>query len=194
MATKAHPKPLLIAMVLSAGLAAAGCAGENYFEPKGEAPTRVAPTDADLVQENYRAADALLARAPWLKDSYAPLLYGSFVNVNAMEDSSALGRIMSEQIGSRFAQKGYTVIDMKLRNNVFIKQGGDEGEFVLSRSVKELAQNHNASAIIAGTYAVGRRSVYVSARLIRAADSVVLASYDYNLPLGPDTKALVASE
>jgi hypothetical protein len=53
---------------------------------------------------------------------------------------------------------------------------------------------HNAAAVIAGTYAVGRNNVYVSARLIRAADNLIIASHDYALPLGPDTKALLASQ
>jgi len=48
--------------------------------------------------------------------------------------------------------------------------------------------------VIAGTYAVGRQSVFVNARLIRATDNLVLASYDYVLPLGPDAKALIAAQ
>ena len=48
--------------------------------------------------------------------------------------------------------------------------------------------------MIAGTYAVARQSVYVTARLIRATDNLVLAAYDYVLPLGPDARALVTAQ
>jgi hypothetical protein len=65
---------------------------------------------------------------------------------------------------------------------------------MLSREVQNLSRLHNAAAVIAGTYAVGRNNVYVSARLIRAADNLIIASHDYALPLGPDTKALLASQ
>jgi len=81
------------------------------------------------------------------------------------------------------------VIELLLRNNVYIKSR--EGEFLLSRQVKNLVLEHDASAVLTGTYAVGSKHVYVTAKLIRTADNVVLAAYDYNLPLGPDTKKLL---
>ncbi len=176
---------LSTALVASLALFGTGCATWN-----NDAPKRADYADADIVSENHKAADALVAGAPYLQTG-APILTGTFVNVNGMEQSSAFGRITAEQVGSRFAQKGYSVIEMKMRNNVYIQEGG--GEFVLSREVRELAQTHNAHAVIAGTYAVGREGVYVSARLVRVADSRILSSYDYRLPMGPDTRALIAS-
>ena len=177
-----------ILMLFCAVLLITGCASSNDDDtPKFQ---RVA--DSDLVSQSYAAAEALLKQVPWLKENRQPLLTGTFVNINSMEDSSAMGRIIAEQISSRFAQEGFTMIEMKLRRNVFIQQFG--GEFVLSREVQNLSQVHNAAAVIAGTYAVGRRTVYINARLIRAADNLVLAAHDYSMPLGPDAKALLASE
>ena len=174
---------LVTILLIAASLAAVGCA---------RAPKREPIKDSNLVSESYQAADALLSYTPWLRNQNAPLLAASFVNVNSMENSSALGRIIGEQVAARFAQQGYTVIELKLRENVFVKQNA--GEFVLSRDVKALSQKHNAAAVIAGTYAIGRRNVFVNTRLIRAVDGMILAAYDYRLPLGPDTKALVASQ
>jgi TolB-like protein len=73
---------------------------------------------------------------------------------------------------------------MLLRNNVYIKQRG--GEFLLSRELRNISSEHNAQAVIVGTYATGRKNVFVTARLIRANDSVILASHDYSLPVDPD--------
>jgi len=156
--------------------------------------------DANLVDANYKAADALLARAPWLKERrepllaarHEPLLAATFVDINNLDVSSGLGRVIGEQLGSKFAQQGFTVVELKMRNNIFIKEGS--GEFALSRSIREISQSHNAAAVIAGTYAVARQSVYVQARLIRAIDNLILGSYDYVLPLGPDAKALLAAQ
>lgn len=157
-----------------------------------DAPIRPIIQDANLIDQSYRAADALLMRAPWLRERREPLLSATFVDINNLEMSSGLGRVIGEQLGSRFAQQGFTVIEIKMRNNIFVKEGS--GEFALSRSIKEISQSHNAAAVIAGTYAVGRQSVFVNARLIRATDNLVLASYDYVLPLGPDAKALIAAQ
>lgn len=175
-------------VLLCAALLLAGCA--SHKSPNDSQTRR--PQDKDLVAESYVSADALLSQVPWLKENRQPLLTGTFVNVNSLEDSSALGRIVAEQMSSRFAQQGFTMVELKLRRNVFIK--AQSGEFMLSREVQNLSRLHNAAAVIAGTYAVGRRNVYVSSRLIRAADNLIIASHDYSLPLGPDTKALLASQ
>ncbi|MEE4380286.1 MAG: FlgO family outer membrane protein [Candidatus Competibacteraceae bacterium] len=181
-------KPVLslITALLVVAFGTVGCASSSNSEISST------KQDNDLVTESYQAADFLIDQVPWLREQRGPVLVATFVDVNALESSSALGRIVAEQVASRFAQEGFTVIDMKLRDNIFIQQNG--GEFMLSRDVRALSQTHNASAILAGTYAVGRRSVYVSARLIRASDSLILSGYDYSLPMGPDTRALLASQ
>ena len=174
-------------VLLGAALLLTGCASSESDVPK-YSPVR----DANLIQKDYAAAEVLLKQVPWLKTYHQPLLTASFADINSLDTSSALGRMISEQISSRFAQEGFTMIEMRLRKNVFIQK--DSGEFVLSREVRDLSRVQNAAAVIAGTYAVGRRTVYVSARLIRAADNLILASYDYRLPLGPNTRALLGSQ
>ncbi|CDH45271.1 conserved exported hypothetical protein [Candidatus Contendobacter odensis Run_B_J11] len=174
-------------LLITLNLGILGCASSA-----DDVPVRQVIQDANLVDKNYAAADALLARAPWLKERRDPLLAATFVDINNLEASSGLGRVIGEQIGSRFAQQSFTVIEIKMRNNIFVAEG--TGELTLSRSVKEISQSHNAAAVIAGTYAVARQSVYVTARLIRATDNLILASYDYVIPLGPDAKALVAAQ
>ena len=58
----------------------------------------------------------------------------------------------------------------------------------------DVALEHNVQAAIVGTYAVGASSVYVTAKVIDASNRVVLASHDYELPLGPNTKYLLMGE
>ena len=176
-----------VALSVAFSLGILGCAASS-----DDVPVRPIIRDANLVDQNYAAADALLTRAPWLKERHEPLLAATFVDINNLEISSGLGRVIGEQIGSRFAQQGFTVIEIKMRNNIFVAEG--TGELMLSRSIREISQSHNAAAVIAGTYAVARQSVYVNARLIRATDNLVLAAYDYVLPYGPDAKALVAAQ
>ena len=134
---------LLVALSVST----LGCA--TFFPD--EAPARPAIQDTNLISANHGAADALLTRAPWLKDRKDPLLAATFVDINNLDTSSGLGRVIGEQLGSRFAQQGFTVVEIKMRNNIFIKEGS--GEFALSRSIREISQSHNAAAVIAGTYA-----------------------------------------
>lgn len=154
--------------------------------------------DADLISANHEAGKGLLSRA----QSYPlngitlipnkPLIAASFVNVDNVQTSSTLGRMIAEQIGSYFSQNGYGVIELKLRNDIYIKE--KTGELMLSREVKDISFEHDAQAVIVGTYAVGSDTVFVTAKLVRVTDGIVLASHDYRLPLGPDTKTLARGD
>lgn len=181
-----------IIVLALATLFLAACSTSPFGSSSSDNSSRRIVEDSDLVSASYDAADTLLAQTPWLRSKRQPLLTATFVNVNSLQDSSPLGRIVAEQVASRFAQQGFTMIEMKLRTNIFIQENA--GEFALSRSVRDLSRIHNAAGVIVGTYAVGRRSVYVNTRIIRAADNLVIAAHDYVLPMGPDTKTLLDPE
>lgn len=143
--------------------------------------------DANLISVNYASAEKLISSSSLSTEK--PILITSFVDIDNLKQSSTFGRITAEQVGSKFSQLGYPVIEMKLRNSIFIKELS--GEFILSRELKSISSLHDAQAVLVGTYAVASESVYVTAKLIRTSDGVILSSYDYILPMGKDTKALL---
>lgn len=169
---------LLLPVLLAGGLL--GC--ETTVKPEE-------PPVTDVVGASHGAANALIDRAGPRLDPGKPLITASFVNIDELEESSSLGRIIAQQIASQFSGRGYKVVEMLLRNNVYIKQ--DAGEFLLSREVRNISTQHNAQAVIVGTYAVGRKNLLVTAKLIRASDGVVLSSYDYSLPIDSDVAFLL---
>jgi TolB-like protein len=146
---------------------------------------RIVDANDDVVTAaNYKAAEYLIGKSP--KDMFknSPLLVASFVSVDNLNESSTFGRMISEQISSRFKQLGYTAIEMKLRTTIFIKEGS--GEFLLSRELSDISTKHNAQAMVVGTYAIASDRVYLTVRIVNAADSAILASYDYNVPMTRD--------
>lgn len=166
----------LIAAIVLIGIA--GCES---------APSRDQPSDADIISTSHKAAVELMSRGGGVGDE--TIIVASFANIDDLANSSSLGRIVSQQFASAFTSNGYKVVEMLLRNNVYIATG--KGEFLLSRQIKNLSSEHNASAVVVGVYAVGKDNVYVTSKMIRASDNVVLASHDFKLPLGPDTRSLV---
>lgn len=154
--------------------------------------------DGDILTESYRAAEVLQAASESPKGVHAalephrPLMIASFVNIDNVQASSTFGRMLAEQVGSYFTQHGYDVIELRLRNDVLIKE--ETGELMLSREVQDLTQQHDAQAVIVGTYAVAADMVFVTTKVIRALDGVILGSYDYTLPIGPNTKALLQND
>lgn len=146
---------------------------------------RIVDANDDVVTAaNYKAAEYLIGKLPkdMLKDS--PLLVASFVNIDNLNESSTFGRMVSEQISSRFKQLGYTSIELKLRTSIFIKEGS--GEFLLSRELSDIVTKHNANAMVVGTYAFASDRVYLTVRIVNAVDSTILASYDYTIPMTRD--------
>jgi TolB-like protein len=156
-----------------------GCASQ-------QPPAGVVYEDGNLVAVAYTIADKLAA-AEWfaqLIGSSDPLIVASFVNVNNLEESSSFGRILAEQIGSRFVQRGHKVIELKLRQeSIFIREGN--GEFLLSRDIRELSKTYNAAAVVVGTYAEGVDRMYVSARTLRPVDSMIISTFDVGIVMNP---------
>jgi TolB-like protein len=145
--------------------------------------------DADIVDLSYKAADILMVQAGNRIDTDKAIITASFANIDNLDESSSFGRIVSQQLSSRFIQKGYKVAEMLLRKNIYIRE--KEGEFLLSRAVKNISAQHDAQAVVVGTYAIASENVYVTAKMVRTSDNVVLSSLDYSLPIGPDLRRLV---
>jgi TolB-like protein len=120
----------------------------------------------------------------------APLLVGTVVNVDSMNQSSRFGRTVSELVASRLTQLGYNVIEMKLRSSgVYIREG--TGELLLSRDIRDLSSNYNAKIVIVGNYSVASQYVYMTLKAVSVADNRVISAVNYSLPITVDNRALL---
>lgn len=152
-------------------------------------PTYEAAENSRFIQANYTAVEDLLSSAKARLDKNLPIVVATLVNVDALTESSRFGRALSEQVSAKFTKLGYSVVELKLRENIFVKQA--EGELLLSREVKDISRNHNAQAVVVGTYAEGRDYVYVNLKLVGIHDNVVMAAHDYVLPVDSNIKSLL---
>ena len=175
-------RPLPVA-ALTAALMSSAC----VTAPQNEHP--VPADNPRAVQETtYTLTEALAQQAPvWVRSG--PVLVATFVDVDQLEQSTTLGRTVTEQVTTRLVQLGFPVVEVKLRSALFVKQ--DTGELLLSREIGQIAREQEARAVLVGTYAVGRRGVHLSARLIDPHSGQVLAAQDGLLPLDGHVKSLV---
>lgn len=141
-----------------------------------------------FVAANRDAINKLVTGFP-LGIGDTPVLVATIVNVNDMRRSAPLGRTLSEQYASNMVNSGFNVKEMKLRGDVFVKE--QTGELLLSREVKDIAQNHNANYVLVGTYSVAARVTYVSLKFVRTEDSRIVRAYDYALPNDKDINKLL---
>ena len=147
--------------------------------------------DVNIINYSYDIADDLV------KNAYPPLiprqqemaiLTTTFVNNNNLRNTSHFGRLLQDNIGSRFVQKGYTVNEVKLRKDLLIEE--KSGETILSRNLELLDQSQKAQAILVGTISQAQRTMYISARLINPNDSTIIASKNYRLYMDKNVLAM----
>jgi TolB-like protein len=142
-----------------------------------------------LVDINYAAADSLLGNLRIDLSPARPILVATIVDIDNLERSSTLGRLIAEQAGSRLSQRGYHVKEIKLRNSVVFRERG--GEFMLSRDYRTLSARYDAQAVLTGTYAVGKEEIYVNLRMVLASDSRLISSFDYVLRTTRNVASLI---
>jgi TolB-like protein len=146
----------------------------------GLEPIAGSEKDNPLISASYSAADRLLndaVRKELLSDNRR-LLVASWVDVNQVSRSSTFGKMMAEQLASRLVQQGIPVVELKLRSNLFISERG--GEMLLSREIKDIGRQHNADAVVVGTYAdAGISGVYVTVKVVRASDGLVMSATNF---------------
>lgn len=177
---------LLIALSSIAALAAGGCS--NTPAPKPE-PTWEQANGNPLIPANYKAADALLVQLSPTLSKPQPLIIATVVSIDNLDQSSTLGRLTSEHVSARFTKAGYRMIELKYRNSIYVKRS--QGELMLTREIKELAQTHDAQAVIVGTYGQSDDFVFINLKVIQPTTNIVLAVQDYVLPLDISTKSLL---
>lgn len=177
---------VLIASLLAAPVILAGCSGTPDSRQE---PTWEHAANNPLIAVNYRAGDALLAQAKSTLGPTQPLIAATVVSIDNLDKSSTLGRLISEQVSARFSQAGYRMIEMKFRNSVYVRR--NQGELMLTREIKDIAQSHDAQAVIVGTYGESDDFIYVNLKVIQPTTNVAIAVHDYTLPMNRTLKTMI---
>lgn len=174
-----------VAVVIPGSIAAAqerSQATPGLSSPVGE--------ERELGKLVYLGAQAAAERAGVLtKDR--PIVVATMVSIDDFNKSSTFGRLASQLISNRLSQRGYLVKDVTYMRALTLKPG--TGELVLSRDAAQVSASVNAQAVVAGTYAVAGREIYLNIRFLKPDDGEILSSADVVIPLDHNTETLVAA-
>ncbi|MCG6659760.1 hypothetical protein HOP52_18580 [Halomonas campisalis] len=169
---------LLNALLLSSLILLSGCSSNAPVE-------QPEPGLHDLIDE---AARGMLDANPDLT-RYSPMIAATFVSIDNLSQSSTLGRMGSELFASALSRGGMQVREVKMRDSLYIEK--DVGELILSREVQRLSRAHDARSILMGTYAQGQNTLYLSVRLVRSGDAMVLSSTNIAVPLDNNLRSML---
>ncbi|MBF0623848.1 MAG: hypothetical protein HQL82_03470 [Magnetococcales bacterium] len=178
-------------VLLTGGLVVGGC---NDSKPPRLLPPLISqplsqPAPQNFQDSVYDAADRMVDELGDRWPPHTPILPITFVNLDDLDNTSALGRLLARQMASRFTQKGYSLVEVTLRKDLVIRKGS--GQFILSQDLERISAEHRAKAVLVGNYTVAKNRVYVSAQLIRLHDKSALASQDFSLPLDSNVRHLL---
>lgn len=116
------------------------------------------------------------------------VLTSTFVDINKLETTSRMGRLLQSHIGARLVQLGYTVKEVNLRNTMKINPG--DGEKMLSRDLSAISPEQPVQAILVGTYSITNRTLYITAKLISPVSRNILSAHSYKLRMDDDLLAM----
>lgn len=173
-----NKKHMLVSALL-ASTALSGCGIYNQYHYV---------KDDDFVEVSYEAVDQLLANLKQPLPRGSLIVLNSLVNVNDLGQTLPFGRIVSEQITSAMSRSGYRVMGMELPTEIFNKN--DAGILELPEKTKQALNDVHATALVVGTYAAGRKNVYVSLRIVDIISQNIISTTDYSIPMGPDAKSM----
>lgn len=164
----------LFVMPLAGGCTASVLGGSNTQQP-------------NMAQVNYAAADMLIQQSKSLVNMDTPMQIGVLSDMDHPSEATALGRVVTGQIGARFVQLGYNV-------SSGASMPDDNGMAYMSSGMGGARGGGGGAVsgpvVIAGQYALAKKNVLISLHLMETQTGRVLAAYDYSLPLNSDTKEL----
>lgn len=146
----------------------------------GSAPGKFAARMIFLADQLERNIDIKLAKSTYM--------VGSFVDINDMTRTSAMGRLIAENLMHEMQVRSWRIFEPRLMQNFMINESG---EFVLSRDVKQLRDKYDVTGVIAGTYSIAGDYTVINARVIQVDTGVVLSSAQIQMPANWFASALM---
>ncbi len=151
-----------------------------------------------MKESSYAATDALISQAGYDVSVETPIIVGTVSNIDNVETSSSLGRMIAEQVGARLVQTGYDVREIKLGRSINVNSGlvspDRAGEFFISRKESNLTPAIDAGAVVYGTYAAGKDRIAVNLRMVQPGTGKVIAAHDYKLVHNSETRKLLSDK
>ena len=170
---------------------------QDHIMELDPSPTMCPIVDANYEKSSYNAISHLLATAHppagqmEVFNSDRTVLYSTTVNLNDYSETTNFGRLHGELFATALVQHWQNdLVKLTLRQSStpIIPQ---QGEFLLSRDIQDLAVDFNTGAVLVTTYSVSIDKVYLNLQLINVDYNTVVASTSYSIPLGPRTRGML---
>ena len=103
----------------------------------------------------------------------------SFTNLDKIDDTNALGRLISENLIYGLQMHKWQIIEIRLTKGVDINAAG---EFFMSRDINKLKDEYKISGAVTGTYSLAEGNLTINARVIDVNTGIVISSGQTYIP------------
>ena len=157
-----------------------GCAtvGKNDNKVPGESTLSI-PSVGNFNDKMENLA-AQLDKNAVRKEPSNTYIVTSFANLDKIGDTSALGRLISENLMHGLQMHKWQILEVRLAKGIDVTESG---EFSLSRDVNKLKDEYKISGIVAGTYSVAEGNLTINARAIDVNTGIVISSAQAYIPV-----------
>lgn len=173
------------------------CSCLKYEDPRircvAPMPTKPAQEDANWQPSLSTAAWEMIQRLrvampQGLNDDLAfyPCIVTTLVDIDDLEKTGRFGRMFAELLGAELSSQGGRVFDIRPASSLFVQK--QHGETILSRDPHEIMKEVPIRAILAGTYSMGERTLYLNIRLIELPSRRILSSASLEYPKNTEIK------
>ncbi len=148
-----------------------------------------------LSQDSYNAADMLIQQSRNVITAETPLQIGVLNDIRTPNETTALGRLITDQIGARFVQLGYNVTAIgPVQDVMAMPQNTTQDVYTAQNYGSSAMTAPSEKAVITGHYAFARKNILVNLRILESTSNRVLAAYDYTLPINSDLRELARTQ
>ncbi|MFZ5776182.1 MAG: FlgO family outer membrane protein [Thermodesulfobacteriota bacterium] len=101
------------------------------------------------------------------------LILTTVVDLDNLSHTNRFGRTLTEAMSTSLFRHGFGVVEVRKAAELLIKDPG--GELMLTRDTSLLARQHQAAAVVAGTYSLTPTTVIINLKLLDAGSQQVLS-------------------
>lgn len=114
------------------------------------------------------------------KDPSSTFIVTSFTNLDKLGDTTALGRLISENLMSGLQLHKWQILEARLTKGIDVTAAG---EFSLSRDIAKLKDEYKITGVVTGTYSVAEGNLTINARVIDVNTGLLISSAQTYIPV-----------
>ena len=157
-----------------------GCTTTAATDRKGPSESYITPPPVGNFNDRMKNLADQLDMNTTTKSFSNTYIVTSFTNLDNLGDTTALGRLISENLMYGLQVHRWQIFEVRLTKGIDVNAAG---EFFLSRDVNKLKDEYKITGVVTGTYSAAEGNLTINARVIDINTGIVISSAQTYIPV-----------